>query len=44
MKRKTDEGYENARQEMEAGEALLLNKQKMTKLADRSELGWSVVG
>ena len=28
---------------MEAGEALLLNRQKMIKLADRSELGLSVV-
>ena len=28
---------------MEAGEALLLNKQKLIKLADHSELGWSVV-
>ena len=28
---------------MEAGEALLLNKQKLMKLADHSELGWSVV-
>ena len=28
---------------MEAGEALLVNRQKMIKLADRSELGWSVV-
>ena len=43
MKRKNDEGYEKATQEMEAGEALLLNRQKMIKLADRSELGWSVV-
>ena len=42
-KRKNDEGYEKATQEMEAGEALLLNRQKMIKLADRSELGWSVV-
>ena len=28
---------------MEAGEILLLNRQKMIKLADRSKLGWSVV-
>ena len=41
--KKNDEGYEKATQEMEAGEALLLNRQKMIKLADRSELGWSVV-
>ena len=42
MKR-NDEGYEKATQEMEAAEALLLNRQKTIKLADRSELGWSVV-
>eukprot|EP00731_Ephydatia_muelleri_P012119 Em0006g1013a len=28
---------------LRAGEALLLNRQKMIKLANRSELGWSVV-
>ena len=43
MKRKNDEGYEKATQEMEAGETLLINRQKMIKLADRSELGWSIV-
>eukprot|EP00731_Ephydatia_muelleri_P024214 Em0016g485a len=41
--KRNDEGYEKATQEMEAAEALLLNRQKMIKLADRSELGWSVV-
>ena len=43
MKRKNDEGYEKATQEMDAGETLLINRQKMIKLADHSELGWSVV-
>ena len=38
MKRKNDEGYEKATQEMEAGETLLINRQDMIKLADRSEL------
>ena len=41
--KRNDEGYEKATQEMEAAEALLRNRQKMIKLADRSELGWSVV-
>ena len=40
--RKNDKGYEKATQEMEAGEIILLNRQKMIKLADRSKLGWSV--
>ena len=37
-KEKNDECYEKATQEMEAAEALLLNRQKMVKLADRLEL------
>ncbi|KAL5484076.1 hypothetical protein EMCRGX_G020517 [Ephydatia muelleri] len=41
--KRNDEGYEKATQEMEAAEALLRNRQKMIKLVDRSELGWSVV-
>ena len=43
MHEKKDEGYEKNTQEMEAGETLLINRQKMIKLANCSELGWSVV-
>ena len=42
MKRRNDKGYKKATQEMEAAEALLLNRQKMIKLNDGS-VGWSVV-
>ena len=37
IKRKTDEGYEKVTELMEEDEALLLNRQKMIKLANRSQ-------
>eukprot|EP00731_Ephydatia_muelleri_P035317 Em0114g1a len=44
MKRNADEFlFNNARHEMEAGEALRLNRQKIIKLADRFEPAWLFV-
>ena len=35
--------YERAQQELEQGRDLIFKRQKVVKLADKSELGWGTV-